>query len=275
MNALNSSYHTGLFRSLPVITIVCICPIGWSDLGVWKGILPVIKILWICPIGWSDPGAGKSQHSPQRRASQISSLVTIQLNIFKLVLKYSFWGIISLYWTSPGFKWQNCVWLLNCVFYSHLINKWMWTPYVQVAINYWYFVAQMCTREDTLAHNLGALYFDDVMSYNSLTTHLITRMVFEWHPKSLNTGLAYKWLLTIWLYISPDFGCLVLGSPLYTQNSAKNLILPAKKCWISNILSFSLLTTKQIFIKYMYAQREVSSIENFCIWLSEVPIKLQ
>ena len=27
----------------------------------------------------------------------------------------------------------------------------------------------MCNREDTLAHNLGALYFDDVMSYNLLT----------------------------------------------------------------------------------------------------------
>ena len=28
----------------------------------------------------------------------------------------------------------------------------------------------MCTREDTPAHNLGVLYIDDVMSYNSLTT---------------------------------------------------------------------------------------------------------
>ena len=30
----------------------------------------------------------------------------------------------------------------------------------------------MCTREDTLTHNLGALHIDDVMSYNSLTTML-------------------------------------------------------------------------------------------------------
>ena len=30
-----------------------------------------------------------------------------------------------------------------------------------------------CTSEDTLAHNLGALYFDNVMSYNSLTTHCL------------------------------------------------------------------------------------------------------
>ena len=28
-----------------------------------------------------------------------------------------------------------------------------------------------CTSEDTLAHNLGALYFDNVMSYNLLTRH--------------------------------------------------------------------------------------------------------
>ena len=33
-----------------------------------------------------------------------------------------------------------------------------------------YSVAQMCTREATLALKLGAPYFDDVMSYNSLTT---------------------------------------------------------------------------------------------------------
>ena len=30
----------------------------------------------------------------------------------------------------------------------------------------------MCTREDALAHNLGAPCMDDVMSYNSLTTIL-------------------------------------------------------------------------------------------------------
>ena len=42
--------------------------------------------------------------------------------------------------------------------------------HVQVVINCRYSVAQLCTREDTLAHNLGTLYFDDVMSYNLLTT---------------------------------------------------------------------------------------------------------
>ena len=43
--------------------------------------------------------------------------------------------------------------------------------HVQVVINCQYSVAQLCTREDTLAHILGALYFDVVMSYNSLTTN--------------------------------------------------------------------------------------------------------
>ena len=48
--------------------------------------------------------------------------------------------------------------------------------HAQVIINCPYSIAQMCTREDTLAHNLGAPYFDDVMSYNSLTT-LYTRVI--------------------------------------------------------------------------------------------------
>ena len=33
----------------------------------------------------------------------------------------------------------------------------------------------MCTHEDTLAHILGTPYIDDVMSYNSLTTHLMKK----------------------------------------------------------------------------------------------------
>ena len=40
--------------------------------------------------------------------------------------------------------------------------------HVQVVINCPYSIAQICTREDTLAHNLGALYFDDVMSFISV-----------------------------------------------------------------------------------------------------------
>ena len=45
--------------------------------------------------------------------------------------------------------------------------------HTQVVINCPYSVAHLCTSEATLAHNLGALYFDDVMSYNSLTTKIL------------------------------------------------------------------------------------------------------
>ena len=41
--------------------------------------------------------------------------------------------------------------------------------HVQVIINSPYFVAQMCTREDVLAHNFSVPCIDDVMS-NLLTT---------------------------------------------------------------------------------------------------------
>ena len=43
--------------------------------------------------------------------------------------------------------------------------------YQQVVINCQYSVAQMCTREDTLGHYLGALIIDDVMRHNMLITH--------------------------------------------------------------------------------------------------------
>ena len=49
--------------------------------------------------------------------------------------------------------------------------------HVQVVINCWFSVAQLCTREDMLAHILGALYIDDVMSYDSLTTENIKHIV--------------------------------------------------------------------------------------------------
>ena len=42
--------------------------------------------------------------------------------------------------------------------------------HVQVIINYQYSVSHMCTREDTLAHILGAPFVDDFMIYNLLTT---------------------------------------------------------------------------------------------------------
>ena len=61
--------------------------------------------------------------------------------------------------------------------------------HIQAVINCQYSVAQMCTCEDTLAHNLGALYIDDVMSYNLLTTH-----VRDWLK---DTFTAYSQLLPV------------------------------------------------------------------------------
>ena len=45
--------------------------------------------------------------------------------------------------------------------------------HVQVVTNCQYSVAQMCTHEDTLAHDLGVPCLDVVMSNNSLTTPVI------------------------------------------------------------------------------------------------------
>ena len=39
---------------------------------------------------------------------------------------------------------------------------WDKLAHIQVFINCQYSIAQMYTREDTLPHNLGALYFDDL-----------------------------------------------------------------------------------------------------------------
>ena len=44
--------------------------------------------------------------------------------------------------------------------------------HIQVVINCRYFVAQMCTLEDTLAHNLDAPYFGEVMSYLDKLAHI-------------------------------------------------------------------------------------------------------
>ena len=52
--------------------------------------------------------------------------------------------------------------------------------HVQVVINCLYSVVKMCTYEDMLAHNLGAPYFDDVMSYNLLTTIVKQLKCFTW-----------------------------------------------------------------------------------------------
>ena len=50
--------------------------------------------------------------------------------------------------------------------------------HMKVIINCRYSIAQLCTREDTLAYILGSPFIDDVMSYNSLTT------------KALNLGVV-------------------------------------------------------------------------------------
>ena len=49
------------------------------------------------------------------------------------------------------------------IYYDKLVH-------VQVVINCLYSIAQMCNCEDTLAHNIGAPYIDDIMSSNSLKT---------------------------------------------------------------------------------------------------------
>ena len=40
--------------------------------------------------------------------------------------------------------------------------------HIQVIINCRFSVAQMCTHEDILAHKLGTLSYDEVMSHNKL-----------------------------------------------------------------------------------------------------------
>ena len=52
--------------------------------------------------------------------------------------------------------------------------------FVQVIINCQDCIAQMWTHKDTVAHNLGVPYFDDIMSYNLLTTLCII------HPLMFN-----------------------------------------------------------------------------------------
>ena len=57
--------------------------------------------------------------------------------------------------------------------------------HVQVVINCRYSVAQMCTREDTLAHYLGMPFIDDFMRYNALITL----------PFECQTSTVFRWLL--------------------------------------------------------------------------------
>ena len=60
--------------------------------------------------------------------------------------------------------------------------------HIQVVINCRYFVAQMCTHEDALAHNLGALCIDQVMSYNTLiaTAKCFLTNIKAFYAKSYN-----------------------------------------------------------------------------------------
>ena len=51
--------------------------------------------------------------------------------------------------------------------------------HLQVVINSWYSVAQMCTREDMLTQYLGMPYLYDVMSHNELTTQLLVKLILE------------------------------------------------------------------------------------------------
>ena len=45
--------------------------------------------------------------------------------------------------------------------------------HVQIVNNCGYSIAQMYTREDTLAHNLGVLFIDDLMRHNTLKIKLL------------------------------------------------------------------------------------------------------
>ena len=49
--------------------------------------------------------------------------------------------------------------------------------HVQVVINCWYSIAQICTREDMLALYLGAPFIDDGMRHNTLITILILTLI--------------------------------------------------------------------------------------------------
>ena len=49
--------------------------------------------------------------------------------------------------------------------------------HIQVIISCQYSIAQMCTREDTVAQYLGAPYLDEVMSHKELTA---IQLIFDW-----------------------------------------------------------------------------------------------
>ena len=96
-------------------------------------------------------------------------------------------GLGSKLWLCKGSKHQAYILSMPVLPFgthlgvTHYSDK---LAHVQVVINCQYSIAQMCTHEDTLAHNLGKPYFDDVMSYNLLTTSIAPSSVI-WGLRSL------------------------------------------------------------------------------------------
>ena len=71
--------------------------------------------------------------------------------------------------------------------------------HVQVAINCQYSVVQMCTGEDTLAHILGAPYFDDVIFLAILLKERVC-----WALLFLEFGPQFL-MSKIWLFLVLNF----------------------------------------------------------------------
>ena len=67
--------------------------------------------------------------------------------------------------------------------------------HIQVVINCWYSVAQLCTNDDGLAYILGAPSIDDVMRYNLLTTHVY---FLQYVPALRSNFLAFWFLFLTW-----------------------------------------------------------------------------
>ena len=106
--------------------------------------------------------------------------------------------------------------------------------HIQVVINFRYSGAQMCTREDTLAHYLGAPFIDDVMRHNRLIT-LLQQKVVELRSCSLIASIKIvvslgsflsfslieskakhqKKSTKIWTYSDPSFLSLISSKPCF------------------------------------------------------------
>ena len=69
---------------------------------------------------------------------------------------------------------------------------------IQVVINCRYSVAQMCTRDDTLAHILGTPYIDDFMKHIELTTIICKTISLKSHTQFT---IAQKFNLTLYLHL--------------------------------------------------------------------------